>query len=91
VAEAVATVADTLENTPPAAETKPAARRRGRGGRKAETDKVEVSAQVVAEVPPVESAAAEAPPEKKRAASKAKAPARPRRTPRKKTEAPAAE
>ena len=91
VAEAVATVADTLENTPPAAETKPAARRRGRGGRKAETDKVEVSAQVVAEVPPVESAAAEAPPEKKRAASKAKAPARPRRTPRKKTEAAAAE
>ena len=91
VAEAVAAVADTLENTLPAPETKPAARRRGRGGRKAETDKVEVSAQVVAEVLPVESAAAEAPPEKKRAASKAKAPARPRRTPRKKTEAPAAE
>jgi hypothetical protein len=46
---------------------------------------------MVAEVLPVESAATEAPPEKKRAASKAKAPARPRRAPRKKTEAPAAE
>ena len=91
VAETVVTVADALENAPPVAETKPAARRRGRGGRKAETDKVEVSAPVVAEAPPVESAATEAPPEKKRAASKAKAPARPRRTPRKKTEAAAAE
>jgi uncharacterized protein (TIGR00288 family) len=91
MAETVATVADTLENAPPAAETKPAARRRGRGGRKAEADKVEVPAQVVAEAPPVESTATEASPEKKRAASKAKTPARPRRTPRKKTEAPAAE
>jgi uncharacterized protein (TIGR00288 family) len=91
MAETAATVADTLENAPPAAETKPAARRRGRGGRKAEADKVEVPAQVVAEAPPVESTATEASPEKKRAASKAKTPARPRRTPRKKTEAPAAE
>jgi hypothetical protein len=65
VAEAVAAVADTLENTLPAPETKPAARRRGRGGRKAETGKVEVSPQMVAEVLPVESAATEAPPEKK--------------------------
>jgi uncharacterized protein (TIGR00288 family) len=91
VAETVVTVADALENAPPVAETKPAARRRGRGGRKAETDKVEVTAPAVAEAPPVESAATEAPPEKKRAASKVKAPARPRRTPRKKTEAAAAE
>jgi uncharacterized protein (TIGR00288 family) len=94
VVEAPTAVVEPVESPVQSTETKPAARRRGRGGRKNEAEKVEKTekaespAPVVVEVPVTEAIVADAPAEKKKAANKAKAkaPARPRRAPRKKAE-----
>ena len=92
VVEMPAVVVEPAESAAPATETKPAARRRGRGGRKNEGEKIAEKAEKtdspvpVVEAPVVEAAVADASVEKKKTAAKAKAPARPRRAPRKKTE-----
>ncbi|MBK8523219.1 MAG: NYN domain-containing protein [Betaproteobacteria bacterium] len=89
VAEALTSVVDPVESAAQSAETKPVARRRGRGGRKNEAEKAEKAespAPIVVEVPAAGAVVTDAPVEKKKAATKAKAPARPRRAPRKKAE-----
>ncbi len=89
VAEALTSVVDPVESVAQSAETKPVARRRGRGGRKNEAEKAEKAespAPIVVEVPAAGAVVTDAPVEKKKAATKAKAPARPRRAPRKKAE-----
>jgi uncharacterized protein (TIGR00288 family) len=93
-AEPLAPVMATPEVAVTAAETKPPMRRRGRGGRKGEGEKPEAAAFVVAptaeapvtEVSVTEAGVTEVPVEKKKSAAKAKAPARPRRAPRKKAD-----
>jgi len=89
-AEPLVVSAEPAEVAAPPAEQKAAARRRGRGGRKVENEKVDPVASAV-EPPLLETVAAEVPAEKKRSPAKAKAPARPRRTAKKKAEVPAAE
>ena len=87
VVESSAPPAVASEPVLPAVEAKPTARRRGRGGRKSESEKAEAPVFVSVDTPaaePVVAEVAEVVPETKAPAAKPKAPAKPRRTPRKK-------